>query len=82
MDSFHRSLLKTVIWRVAATTITLITVYSFTGEFSKATTITLTAAALLAVGYYFHERVWDKIEWGRRHGFAAAIQNESFESDE
>ena len=64
-ETFTRTLLKTILWRVAGTLITLVTVYAFTGSAGKSTTITLTAAAFLAVGYYFHERLWDKIEWGR-----------------
>ncbi len=80
MDTFQRSLLKTVAWRVIATCITFATVFLFTGEFREATTITLSAAALLALGYYFHERAWDKTEWGRRT--PVAIQNEAFESAE
>jgi len=72
MDSFNRSLVKTITWRVIATAITLVTVYAFTGELREATTITLTAAALLAVGYYFHERFWNRTEWGRH---APAVHN-------
>ncbi len=79
MESLQRSIVKTVVWRVLATLITFITVYTFTGEIGPATTITLTAAALLAVGYYLHERFWDKVEWGRRYTATAAIQNESLE---
>ena len=78
MESLQRSLLKTIIWRVVATIITFITVYAFTGALNKSTTITLTVAALLAVGYYINERMWDKVVCGRRQP-AVATQNESFE---
>jgi len=78
MDSLQRSLAKTIIWRVIATLITLAVVYIFTGEFKQATTITLVVASILAVGYYFHERMWDKIQWGRPQ--LSAIRNEAFES--
>ena len=66
-ETFSRSLLKTIVWRILATMITFVVVYTFTGSLGDASTITLTAAALLAVGYYFHERVWDKVKWGRRN---------------
>jgi uncharacterized membrane protein len=79
METLQRSLVKTIVWRIVATIITFMTVFAFTGAFNKSTTITLVAAALLAVGYYFNERIWDKIEWGRRHPLAVT-QNESFES--
>ncbi|TSC68566.1 MAG: hypothetical protein G01um101456_591 [Parcubacteria group bacterium Gr01-1014_56] len=81
METLQRSLVKTIVWRIVATLITFMTVFAFTGALNKSTVITITAAAFLAVGYYFNERIWDKIHWGRRKP-AAITQNESFESDE
>ena len=75
MDTLRRSLTKTIIWRIIATLITLAVTFLFTGELRQATNITLVVAALLMVGYYLNERVWDKIEWGRKH-HAFATQNE------
>ena len=74
METLQRSLLKTVVWRVVATLITLVVVFLFTGEIHQATNITLVVAALLAVGYYFNERMWDKIKWGR-------VQNSFIQSE-
>jgi adenylylsulfate kinase len=65
-ETFSRSLMKTIVWRVLATIITFIVVYVFTGHLGDASIITITAATFLAIGYYFHERMWDKIHWGRR----------------
>jgi uncharacterized membrane protein len=67
MDTLKRTLTKTIIWRVIATLITLVVTYAFTGELQQATNITLVIAALLMMGYYFNERIWDKVEWGRKH---------------
>jgi uncharacterized membrane protein len=74
MDTFQRSLTKTVVWRIIATLVTLVVTYLFTGELTQATTITLVIACLLMVGYYLNERVWDKIEWGRKQ-HALATEN-------
>lgn len=79
MESLQRSLLKTIVWRIVATLITFIVVYGFTGAINKSTTITLSVAALLAVGYYINERIWDKIQWGRHRHATAAIQDQSLE---
>ena len=81
MESLQRSLIKTIVWRVVATLITFVTVYAFTGAINKSTTITLTVAAFLAVGYYLNERIWDKISWGRRIPATelSVIQSETFE---
>ena len=78
MDTLQRSLVKTIVWRVVATLITLAVVYLFTGEFQQATNITLVVAALLAVGYYFNERIWEKVEWGRaRHSYSVSKKAKS-----
>lgn len=66
IDSLARSLVKTLVWRIIGAGITMVVVYLFTGSFTQASTITVTAAAVLAVGYYVHERAWDRIDWGRR----------------
>ena len=53
-----RSFAKTVTWRGLATVITGVIAYLYTGELGTASEITLTAAAVLTVAYYFHERFW------------------------
>lgn len=71
MDTLKRTLTKTIIWRVIATLITLVVTYAFTGELGQATTITIVIAVLLMIGYYFNERIWDRITWGRKgHAFS------------
>jgi uncharacterized membrane protein len=66
-ETFHRSLAKTVIWRVIGTIITWIVVFGYTGQLGSSTNISLIVAAFLAAGYYINERVWNKIQWGRAH---------------
>lgn len=66
MDTLKRSLTKTIVWRIIATLITFAVTYLFTGEMREATTITLVIAVVLMIGYYINERVWDKLEWGRK----------------
>lgn len=75
MDTLTRSVLKTVVWRVVATIITLLVTYAFTGEIRQATTIALVVALLLMVGYYLNERVWDHITWGRKAMHLAPTQD-------
>lgn len=53
-----RSVLKTVSWRILATIITGIVVYLYTGKIGESSKITLTAALVLTVIYYLHERFW------------------------
>ena len=61
-----RSLLKTIVWPVLATVITLGVAYWFTGSIRESSLITFTAAALSMIAYYLHERAWNKISWGHK----------------
>jgi len=60
-----RSLSKTIIWRVVATLITWGTIYVFTGKLSESIKITAVAALIGMAAYYVHERIWNKISWGK-----------------
>ena len=66
METLSRTIVKTIVWRILATFITFGVVFTFTGSLGDASVITITAAVLLAFGYYFHERAWDRVVWGRR----------------
>ena len=57
-DSHKRPFLKTMSWRVLATIITGIVVYLYTGKIGESSKITLTAAVILTIVYYLHERFW------------------------
>lgn len=60
-----RSISKGVSWRIVATLTTVILVFIFTG--SVAVSLKLGAIEALAkiIFYYLHERVWNKINWGK-----------------
>ncbi len=60
-----RSITKTVMWRVIATVITLGTAYLFTGKISESLEIALVGAVISMTAYYFHERIWNKVRWGK-----------------
>ncbi|OGE74904.1 MAG: hypothetical protein A3K07_02290 [Candidatus Doudnabacteria bacterium RIFCSPHIGHO2_01_43_10] len=65
-DTQTRPVLKTFSWRILATIITGIVVYLYTGKIGESSKITLTAAVILTVSYYLHERLWIWIR-GRRN---------------
>lgn len=60
MNSNTRAITKTITWRVIATIITGIIVYSFTGKFEETGRITVVVAVFLTVGYYIHEKLWQR----------------------
>ena len=65
MESRKRSAIKSVCWHVIATSITACIIYAFTGKFILAASIAAVDIIINMTVYYFHERFWDQIEYGR-----------------
>ena len=64
-DSNARSLVKAISWRLVAFVVLSIITYLFTGTI-KVTGYIAIAYNVIQIGVYFgHERVWDRIGWGR-----------------
>ncbi len=63
-DSWKKSLLKTLSWRVIATLITMSVVYVLTGEALLSFGIGTMDMLLKIVFYYLHERAWTRVQWG------------------
>ena len=64
-ETKQRSVVKTITWKIVATSITLFTVYGFTGTFSSSVRITIVAAIIGMICFYIHERIWNVIHWGK-----------------
>lgn len=64
-SSSKRSLFKTITYRVLCTTTTFMITYLFTGRFLIASSVAFTLIPIKLFEYYVHERIWDKIEYGR-----------------
>ena len=60
MTNKKRSLLKTLTWRITATTTTLILVYLTTGTLNAAGLVAGFEIIVKTTLYYFHERTWEK----------------------
>ena len=66
METLSRSFLKTLSWRILATLTTAIIVYAFTGKLELAFAVGgIEAAAKMAL-YFFHERAWARVSYGKR----------------
>ncbi len=65
-DSKCRSVVKTISWRTLATLTTAIIVYILTGELLLAISVGSIEVIAKIVLYFFHERTWNKIKFGRR----------------
>ena len=66
MESHKRSIIKAVTWRIFATSITMLVVYAFTKEIALSASIGLVDTAIKIFAYYSHERLWERIGFGRK----------------
>jgi adenylylsulfate kinase len=65
-ETTFRSVLKTITWRLWATAITILLVWLFTRKLELAFSIGGLEVTSKLVAYFIHERIWDKINIGRR----------------
>ncbi|MCK4622636.1 MAG: adenylyl-sulfate kinase [Desulfuromonadales bacterium] len=65
-ETKKRSFLKAISWRTWATITTAIIVFLFTGELTLALTVGLLEVTAKMGLYFFHERMWHKITWGKK----------------
>ncbi len=67
-DTHTRSVAKAVTWRLTGTLDTFIISFIITGELMIAGGIALTEVFTKIFLFWGHERVWNKIRWGREEG--------------
>lgn len=60
-----RSIAKAISWRVIGTLDTLVISYLLTGEVAIAASIASVDFITKMFLYFFHERIWNKINWGK-----------------
>lgn len=60
-----RSLAKAVSWRVTGTVDTFLISWLITGEILLASGIAFTEIMTKIVLFWLHERIWNRINWGR-----------------
>ncbi|RWH78940.1 MAG: DUF2061 domain-containing protein [Mesorhizobium sp.] len=66
MDTHSRSFAKALSWRVTGTIDTMVISLVVTGSIKLAAAIGLTEVITKSLLYYFHERAWLKIPYGRK----------------
>ncbi|WP_437398988.1 DUF2061 domain-containing protein [Flagellimonas lutimaris] len=64
-ESPKRSIAKSVSWRVVGTLDTILISWLVTGTLSLAFSIGLVELVTKMVLYFFHERIWNSIKWGK-----------------
>ena len=66
-ESSRRSVAKTISWRVTGSLSTFLISFIVSGDFVVAGSIAMVQITVNTVLYFIHERVWNKIKWGREN---------------
>lgn len=61
----YRSVVKTISWRTVGTLDTMIVSYFVTGSLVMAASIGSIEVVTKMILYYFHERAWNKLSFGK-----------------
>ena len=64
-ETNKRSLAKAVSWRITGTLDTFLISWLITGEALLATGIAATEVITKIFLYWFHERAWNRVKWGK-----------------
>ncbi|MCQ9205033.1 MAG: DUF2061 domain-containing protein [Omnitrophica bacterium] len=65
MEHPKRSLVKAITWRVIAFLVTIIVVYAYSRDIKESLVVGVTANSIKIFLYYAHERIWNRIKFGR-----------------
>ncbi len=66
IDSKIRSFVKATTWRILGTLDTITISYFLTGKLKTALSIGIIEIFTKMIFYFFHERMWNNILWGKR----------------
>lgn len=64
-ENIRRTLLKTISWRIVGTLATVVISYVITGTLALAFSIGAIELVSKMALYFFHERAWNTIKWGK-----------------
>jgi len=75
MENHARTIMKTLSWRVLATSTTITLVYLFTRDIAISGSVGSLEALVKTAVYYLHERIWSTSNYGRRNSATKRISN-------
>lgn len=64
-DKISRSIAKTISWRLLGTLDTVLISWLITGKITMALSIGSIELVSKMLLYFFHERIWNNIKWGK-----------------
>lgn len=66
MNTIKRSLAKTVSWRAVGSIDTMVITYIVTGNWKFGLAVGSIEVMSKIILYYIHERIWERIKWGKQ----------------
>ncbi|MCX6744610.1 MAG: DUF2061 domain-containing protein [Candidatus Parcubacteria bacterium] len=66
-EAHTRSIFKALSWRIFATLTTMIIVFIFTRQWVLSLSVGVLEVTSKLILYYFHERIWNRITWGKKN---------------
>lgn len=64
-ENIKRTVMKTISWRIVGTLATVVISYGITGTLALAFSIGAIELVSKMALYFFHERAWTTIKWGK-----------------
>lgn len=64
-ELLKRSLVKTISYRAVILVLDFTSIYFFTHQIKVAVGFMVVSNIYTTLAYFFHERIWDKIKWGK-----------------
>ncbi len=65
MESHYRTIAKAFSWRLIATVVTFLVAWIVTGKLTLAAEIGVADSLIKLGAYYFHERAWIRVKFGK-----------------
>ncbi|NKB76287.1 MAG: DUF2061 domain-containing protein [Gammaproteobacteria bacterium] len=65
MESTQRTISKAISWQLLGLVIMSLIGFCFTGSITGALTLSLTSMLSGLIFYVIHEKIWQRIQWGK-----------------
>ena len=65
-ESNTRSLAKTISWRIVVFVLDISIAYLIFKDLQIASSFAVIKLVVATIFYYFHERIWNSINWGKK----------------
>jgi len=64
-ETLSRSVVKTLSYHLLILVLDFTSIYIFTHQVKVALGFMVVSNIYTTIGYFFHERIWDRIKWGK-----------------